>query len=63
MLEQAQQQLNRLKLFGHQEQLVAELQLRIAVAKKQVESLQSGRPPRSETDPRWTNLQPWGNGR
>ena len=62
-LEQAQHQLDRLSLLGHQGPLVAELQLRIAVAKKQVESLQSGRPARTETDPRWTNHQPWGNGR
>lgn len=39
--------------------LVAELKLRIGAAAREVELLRKGRPPRSETDPRWTNLPPW----
>ena len=55
-LDQADGLLRRLGSAGRHAVTVAELSLRIEVAKREVEFLRlSGR----QADPKWTNLRPW----
>lgn len=61
-LEKAELLANQLRLRGYRGALLAELEWRIAVAKREVESLQVSRPPRQETNPKWTSFAPWESG-
>jgi hypothetical protein len=57
-LQQAEALLKRLKLDGDHAELVAEVEFRILVARREVESLRTSRPHRN-TGPRWINFPPW----
>src|SRR5437868_931224 len=57
-LDRAELLLDRLKLSGRYADLVLEVELRIAIAKREVESLRTSRLPR-DSSPRRTNLPPW----
>jgi hypothetical protein len=50
--------LDRLRGRDEYSELIAEVEFRIAVAKREVESLRTSRLPR-DSDPAWTNLHPW----
>jgi hypothetical protein len=58
-LEQAEYLVSRLKVGCQHAGLIGELELRIRVAKGEVEALRASRPLRSGADPKWTGIPPW----
>jgi len=58
-LEQAERLINRLKVGGQHAGAVSDLELRVRVAKGEVEALRANRPTRSEPDPKWIGIPPW----
>jgi hypothetical protein len=61
-LEQADVLLHRLKRDGYAAPNLAELTMRIEVAKREVELLRAGRQSRTQTEPEWPKLPPWDRG-
>jgi len=59
ILEQAESLLSRVNFNGQYVPLMAELELRIGAAKREVESLRTSRPPRADSCPEWADLHPW----
>jgi hypothetical protein len=57
-LERAEILLKRLKVQRQDADLIVEVELRIAIAKREIESLRINRFPR-DTGPRWTDFPPW----
>jgi hypothetical protein len=59
MLGQAEGLLGRLSFAAQDVPLMKELELRIASAKREIESLRTSRPPRADSGPKWSDLHPW----
>jgi hypothetical protein len=58
-LDQAARLVNGLIVSGQHAGPIGELELRIRVAKAEVESLRASRSSRTEAGPKWTGIPPW----